>query len=128
MYGIKQQRGMTGLGVLAIAILVIFAGYLCLKLAPPYYQNYLVVSTLKTIVKEYEGEPTVNFQQFKRDITRQFDDRLHINSVYDVKKEHLTMRQVKNTVEISLDYKIQVHIVGNMDVLLHFKDRVKAKK
>jgi hypothetical protein len=117
MTGFQKQQGLSVLGVLLLAFLVIFFGLLAVKLSGPYYDHMTLNKMIKTSLSDFSAS---RFDE------AQFKDRLQKNMSInnfriDLKKE-LIINKRKQPVEITLDYEKRVHLFANVDVVLSFKE------
>ena len=117
----SNQTGLTFLSVLAILGLIAFFTLLILKIGPIYLDHYKV----KTVLASLENEPNIASQSVRkvRDmIMRRFD----INMVAHVKKEDIAIKKGNGILTVEIDYEVIEPIIGNIDVLVYFDDKIEA--
>ena len=117
MAGFRKQQGLSLFGAAFLAFLIIFFGLLFIKLSGPYYDHMTVNKMIKTSLSDFSAG---RFDDLV------FKDRLQknmqINNIkIDLKKE-LIINKRKEPIVIELDYEKRVHLLGNVDVLLSFKE------
>jgi hypothetical protein len=116
---IKRQRGMTGLGWLTVLFLIGFFSFLVFKLAPIYLENYSV----KTVVKSFEYEPLIT-QQSRKHVHRMIMSRLITNGVRDIKRDMIKVDKKPGILNISIEYFVRKPMVGNIEIIVSFKEEV----
>lgn len=116
---IKRQRGMTGLGWLAVLFLIGFFSMLAFRLVPIYLENYSV----KTIVKSFKEEPLIT-QQSKKNVHRMIMSRLITNGIRDIKKDKVKVDKKPGILNISIEYFVRKPIVGNIEIIVSFHEEV----
>jgi len=115
--GPKKQRGMTGLGWMMVIFLICFFSFVGIKLFPVYMENYSV----KSIVKDLKQEP--NFaKKSSGEVRNMINKRLIINSIRDLKKEHITIKKFAGVLSVKIEYEVRKPLFGNLDVVMSFKD------
>jgi len=118
----SNQTGLTFLSVLAILGLIAFFTLLILKIGPIYLDHYKV----KTVLASLENEPNIASQSVRkvRDmIMRRFD----INMVAHVKKKDIVIKKRNGVLTVEIDYEVIEPILGNIDVLVYFDDRIEVR-
>jgi Tfp pilus assembly protein PilE len=106
---LKQQHGMTFIGLVLIIAAIVFFAVLAMKVAPPYMEFMSVKNAIK---KAASSADVTN----KKDVASAFDRSAAVDNISVVKGADLT---VANGV-ISAQYQVVVPIVGNASVLLDF--------
>lgn len=118
----KQMRGSSFMGTLFIIIVVLTDVIIAIKLIPTYLDNYQMKSTLK----EMAQDPTM--VDLTRDELRVlFLRRLEANNIRDFDINKLQIERKKDKVKFSLDYDARVHLLGNIDAVLTFANRVESE-
>jgi Tfp pilus assembly protein PilE len=106
---LKQQHGMTFIGLVLIIAAIVFFAVLAMKVAPPYMEFMNVKNAIKKTANAVDTSS-------KNDVARAFDKSATVDDITVVKGADLT---VANGV-ISAQYQVVVPIVGNASVLLDF--------
>jgi len=117
---LHRQRGMTGVGWLIVLALIGFFVMLTLKLVPIYLENYNV----KTVLKSLEEEPYVT-KKSPAEIKRLLKKRLEISYVSGVGTDDVKIKKKNGVMEVGLAYQVKSHIVGNVDILVTFDEKVR---
>jgi Domain of unknown function (DUF4845) len=116
---LRQQHGLTPLGLITILALVAFGVYLILRLAPVYIENYAVTSSLRSLKQDLEireKSPEQIYEALKR--------RFEINDVKNVKKDNVKIARSGAIVTVDVKYNVVVPLVGNISLLIAFDNHV----
>ncbi len=115
----KKQKGMSLVGFLIVLAMVIFFAYLGMRIAPIYIEFYSVKQAMNGIADE---PGSANYSPY--DLKAKFLDRLFINySAGNVKSENI--RVVRNNgVWLVVKYDVRKPVMGNLDVIASFDERV----
>jgi len=117
----NQQRGMTGIGwLLSISILVMVL-MIAIKLIPAYIDQFNVSSVLSSL----KSEPGIG-NMTGGEVTATILKRLDINMVKDVTPEDIYISQEGNSRIIEIEYQVQRNVLGNVDVLIRFNNRIEV--
>ncbi len=117
---IKRQRGMTGLGWLAVLFLIGFFALLTFKLAPIYMEN----QSVKDILHSLENEPLIT-QRSKNEVMAMVMKRLITNGLRDIKHNSVKVEKNGGELKVRIAYQVQKNMVGNIDVIVSFDNSVK---
>ncbi|MCW8899448.1 MAG: DUF4845 domain-containing protein [Gammaproteobacteria bacterium] len=117
----NKQKGMTGVSIMALLVLIAFVAITLLKIMPIYFDSFKVGDVVSGMKEERGlGDKTNN------EITTMILRRLDVNMVSDVTKEHIYIEKTKNDVLIEVDYEVRKPMFGNLDVIISFKKSVEA--
>ena len=119
MQNINRQQGMTATGWLVVLLLIGIFAALAMKIGPVYLQNY----TVKSILESLKNEPLIT-QQPPTMVTSMIMRRLDINGVNILKKKNITVNKSPGVMQVSIDYKVQKKIFGNLEALMTFSDKI----
>lgn len=111
----SQQRGLTMLGFLFVAIMLIFVAMLAMKLVPAYIEFFSVKKILNTMGQESSLKSKSN-----ADIRNDFIKRANVGYVTVVKPEDLTIDRRKGNIVVSADYVHRAKLVGNVSLVVDF--------
>jgi hypothetical protein len=112
----QKQKGLTLISWLIILAIVLFNGIIALNIVPVYIND----NSVKTLMRNLEMDSTVRGmtpKALKGTITK----RLRINNVYNVSKEHITIKKGKNDYVIIIQYEPRGKLMGNLDYIVTFK-------
>ena len=120
--GLKKQRGMTGLGWMMVIFLICFFAFVGIKLFPVYMENY----SIKSIVKDVKQEPNIA-KKSTGEIRTLIRKRLIINSIRDLKKEHIIIKKFAGNLSVKIEYEVRKPLFGNLDVVMSFSDEFETE-
>lgn len=110
----KQQAGMSYLGV--ILIVVLFAGTIKVSAAiGPAYYDYFTID--KIITSLYKDGRTGSAEDFRRAMS----DRFTINNIRNKSPDDFAYSIEDGQLIVTLDYESRSNLVGNLDLVAHFK-------
>lgn len=119
MQNINRQRGMTVTGWLVVVLIIGIFAAVGMKIGPVYLQNY----TVKNILESLKDEPLIT-QKTPGMVTNMIMRRLDINGVYDLSKKNITIKKSPGIMQVSIDYNVQKQIIGNLEALMTFSDKI----
>lgn len=119
-----KQSGMSYVGVMLI--LIVFAGILKVTAAvgPAYYDYYTIDKIISSLYREGR---TGSINDFKSALSNRFQ----INNIRDKSPENFNYSMDGGPLVVELDYEVRSNLVGNLDLVAHFKktyDSDKASK
>jgi hypothetical protein len=115
MNAISRQQGMSLLGFIFVLILVLFTVYIGIKLVPIYLNHFSVVSDMKAVAEE-PGSANLPPNILRRNLIT----RLQVSYVDHVKPENITIERT-NPPQMVIEYQVEEHLIGNIDVVVKFK-------
>ncbi len=111
----KQQNGMTMIGMLFVAIIVVFAALVAMKLIPAYTEFLEVRKILKDLGSEVGSKGMSNAE-----IRERFDKRADIDNITSIKSSDLLINRERGQTIISVEYTFRTELVGNVSLLADF--------
>lgn len=117
----NKQKGLTGISIMVIIIVIAFAAVIFLKIMPIYFDSFKVGDVVSSL-KEERGLG----EKPNSEITSMILKRLDVNMVSDVTKDHIFIEKIKNEVVIDVEYEVRKPLFGNLDVVVSFKKSVEA--
>ncbi len=113
----KHQRGVTFVGMIFIAALIILGAIIALKLVPAYIEYATVVQHLREIARspEAQGSP--------REIQMLFSKRAQIDNLRAVTADDIEVTRDGNSVVLSASYQTKVRLFGNLSACIDFEAR-----
>ncbi len=115
----RKERGVTFTGWLIILALMGFFVMLILKIGPIYMENYSV----KEIVSGLKEEPLIT-KKSSAQVKRMIVKRIDINGIYDLPSDRITVKKKGGVTSVSIDYTVQKNMVGNIDILVSFSEKI----
>lgn len=117
----NKQKGLTGISIMALLVLIAFVAIIFLKIAPVYFDSFKVGDVVSGM-KEERGLGDKSNSEISKMILR----RLDVNMVTDVTKDDIIIEKSKNDVLIDVEYEVRKNMFGNLDVVITFKKSVEA--
>ncbi len=111
----SQQRGLSMLGFLFVAMMLIFVAMLAMKLVPAYIEFFSVKKILNTMGQQSDLKSKSN-----ADIRNDFIKRANVSYVTVVKPEDLTIDRKNGGLVVSADYVFRSKLVGNVSIVVDF--------
>ncbi|GMR16632.1 MAG: hypothetical protein BMS9Abin31_0987 [Gammaproteobacteria bacterium] len=117
----NKQKGLTGVSIMAILVVIAFVAVIFLKIMPVYFDAFKVGDVVSSMKDERGlGEKS------NREITSMILKRLDVNMVSDVTKDDIFIEKSKNEVFIDVEYEVRKQMFGNLDIVVSFKKSVEA--
>ncbi len=117
----KKQKGLTGVSIMMMLVVIAFVAVIILKILPIYFDAFKVGDVVSALKEERGlGDKT------NKEIANMILKRLDVNMVDDVKKEHIFIEKSKNDILIDVEYEVRKQMFGNLDVIISFKKSVEA--
>ena len=111
----SQQRGLSMIGFLFVAIVLVFVAMLAMKLVPAYIEFFSVKKILATMGQDSDLRSKSNAE-----IRNDFVKRANVGYVTVVKPEDLTIDRSSGVPVISADYEFRTKLVGNVSLVVDF--------
>lgn len=116
---LKKQEGMSLIGFLLVLSMVIFFAYLAMRIIPIYIEFYSVKSAMNGVAEE---PGSANFSPF--DVKDKMLNRLYVSySDGNVTRENIKVVR-SNGVWLVVRYDVRKPLMGNLDVIASFDERV----
>ena len=109
----NTQRGITLIGMLVAAIIIVFLAIGGLKIAPAYMEYFTVK---KAIVAIAQANSTGTVGQ----VREAFDRRSAIDDINVINARDLEITKEGNEVVVSFAYQKKISLFGNVSVLIDF--------
>ncbi len=111
----KTQRGMTVVGFFLLLTVIGLVGLITVKMTPPYLEAYSVYQIFSGI----QGERDLA-SKGSGEIRQAISRRFNINSIRDLPLNNLDITRTKDGYKVVLEYKREIHLFLNIDVVLSF--------
>lgn len=111
-----NQKGISTLGLLVGIIIFAFVLTVGFKIGPLYLDNMFVRESIESLQNEKYSDMT------DRDIVRFVQNSFDINNIRDLSTKDMTIERQKHKLLVTLDYEKRVHLMGNVDVVVMFKN------
>ena len=110
-----QQRGLTMIGFLFIAVVLVVMAMLAMKLVPAYIEFFSVKKVMATMGQEADLRSKSNAE-----IRSDFAKRASVSYVTVVKPEDITIDRRGGVPVISADYEFRTQLIGNVSLVVDF--------
>lgn len=114
----KHQSGLTLIGFIMILVLVVFFGFIGLKLFP-IYQEYFSVRQAMAQVQSQPGISSKSPNEIKENLFNRF----YVSYVTSVKRTDVKVLR-KGGIKLHVKYEVQKPLIGNLDVVAKFEETV----
>jgi len=110
-----RQRGLTMIGFLFVAVVLVFLAMLAMKLVPAYIEYFSVKKVLSSMGQESDIKSKSNAE-----IRTDFANRASVAYVTVVKPEDLSVDRRGGTPVISANYTFRTKLFGNISLVADF--------
>ena len=111
----KRQRGVTFVGMVFIAGLIVFVAIIGLKLIPAYIEYAIVVNHLREISRSPEARGAS-----PKDIQTMFSKRAQIDAIDVVKGSDIEVEKEGDQVILRAAYSTKIKLFGNLSACIDF--------
>jgi predicted membrane protein len=111
----QNQRGLTMIGFLFVAAVLVAIAMLAMKLVPAYVEFFSVKKILATMGQESDLRSKSN-----ADIRNDFIKRANVGYVTVVKPDDLSIDRSNGVAVISVEYAFRTKLVGNVSLVVDF--------
>jgi hypothetical protein len=111
----SRQRGLTMIGFLFVAVVLVMVALLAMKLVPAYIEFFSVKKILNTMGQESDLKSKSNAE-----IRNDFANRANVGYVTVVKPEDIAIDRHGAVPVISADYTYRTQLVGNISLVVDF--------
>ena len=119
MHRVKNQTGLTAIGLILTLIPVGLAVYIILRVAPVYIEALSVGDVVNSLKKELDLK-----EKSREEISKLIQKRLYeINNVSSVARDDIKIQKTVNDVTVMIDYEARVPLFGNVALALDFHKR-----
>ena len=112
----SRQQGVTMVGMMFIAGIIVFFAITGLKLIPAYIE----FATIQSHLRELARSPDTRGAS-PRDIQTAFNRRKHIDNITSVDGRDIEVAKDGGEVILVLAYENRIHMMGNLSALIEFE-------
>ena len=112
----KRQRGVTFIGMIFIAGLIIMGAIIALKLVPAYIEYATVAQHLREIARSPEARGSS-----AREIQMMFSKRAQIDDIKAINANDIEVTREGDSVVLSASYQTEVKLFGNLSACIDFE-------
>ena len=116
---IHRQRGITLLGFIIILSLVVFFGYIGIRLLPIYQEYFSVVQSMKTVAAKPDA-PTMSPGEVRGALQKSLD----VNYIESVGRQNVFVTRDSNGYNLRVAYEVRTPLIFNLDVVAYFDETV----
>lgn len=111
----NRQQGITLMGLIVGAVVLVFAALLAMKLVPSYIEFFSIKKAVTGIAQETRGRGAS-----VADIRRAFDNRSTIDDITSIKPSDLEISKDGNDYVIVASYRREIPLFANIGVHIDF--------
>jgi Domain of unknown function (DUF4845) len=116
MHRVKNQAGLTAIGLILILIPAGLAVYIVMRAAPAYIEALSVGDVVNSLKKEPDLK-----EKSREEISKIIQKRLYeINNVSSVDKSDIKIQKTVSDVTVTIDYEARVPLFWNVALALSF--------
>jgi hypothetical protein len=115
MHRVKNQAGLTAIGLILILIPVGLAVYIVMKVAPAYIEALSVGDVVNSLKKELDLK-----EKSREEIYTMIKKRLDVNNISSVDKDDIKIQKTVNDVTVTIDYEARVPLFWNTALAFSF--------
>lgn len=108
-----RERGLTMIGFLFVAIVVVVMALVCFRVFPAYMEYF-------SVKKALEGALTDSRDLTKADIKKLVEKRIDADYIDSVNAGDIDVSKNGNVTTVSVSWQTKLHMVGNASILLDF--------
>ena len=112
----SKQQGVTVVGMLFIAGMIVFGAIMALKLVPAYIEY----ATIQNHLSELARAPDTRGAS-PQELRLAFNRRARIDNVTAVDGRDMTIEQNGGDLVLTIEYVTQIKMVGNISALIEFE-------
>jgi len=118
MHRVKNQAGLTAIGLILILIPVGLAVYIILRAAPAYIEALSVGDVVNSLKKEMDLK-----EKSREEIYAMIKKRLDVNNISSVEKDDIKIQKTVNDVTVTIDYEARAPLFWNVVLAFSFHKR-----
>jgi hypothetical protein len=115
MHRVKNQAGLTAIGLILILIPVGLAVYIVMKVAPAYIEALSVGDVVNSLKKELDLK-----EKSREEIYTMIKKRLDVNNISSVDKDDIKIQKTVKDVTVTIDYEARVPLFWNVALAFAF--------
>ena len=115
MHSIRNQAGLTFIGLILILIPIGFIAYVVMRAVPAYIEAYSVGDAINSLKKEIDLR-----DKSKEEIYKMIQKRFEVNDIHSVGKDDIKIQKTPNELSVTVDYEARVPLFSNAALALSF--------
>lgn len=118
-----KQQGMTVIGMMLTAAVVIMLGVVLMRIVPVYLEHYTIVHAIESLSDTPKEELTDNAMGNIEVLKTRFTRQLDVSSVYNFKPDEFSVTAVSpGLYKVTLKYQVIKPLFSNIQLLMIFDD------
>jgi hypothetical protein len=118
----KKHQGISLIGGLIVLAVVGFFLTVAFKIGPLYLDNSFVSAAVASLDKEDVHNMT------NREIRQKLSSQFDINNIRDIDSKLIEIKRERTRTLVTLDYEKRINFMGNVDVVVMFKNSYDSSK
>ena len=114
-----RQRGMTMISWIIVLAILVFFVIIGIKLVPSYIEFYSIKGILEAVRQDRSMRDAAPAK-----IRESIKKRMKINGIYEFDPKNIIIKKEKTGQVVAVEYEVRKNVVGNVDVIMSFKDQV----
>ena len=123
MLRMAKSKGITLIGFICLASLMITVSLIGFRLVPAYIENYSVVDSLNKLQSKVE-EMHPNSELARSSIQSTLEKMFDINYIHSVAARDVEVSREDEGYMVRVVYDVRIGLIGNISLLLHFDNHV----
>jgi hypothetical protein len=111
----NRQRGVTFVGMIFVAAVIIFVAIIALKLIPPYIEYASIKNQFREIARGPDTRAAT-----PSEIRAAFDRRAQIDNISAISWQDIDVVQEGDGISLSASYAVRVPLMGNVSACIDF--------
>ena len=112
----SKQQGVTMIGIMFIAGMIVFSAIMALKLVPSYIEYATIQNHLRNLARSPDGRSAS-----PQELRSAFNRRSQIDNISSVSGRDMTIENDGGELLLTIEYSVQTHMMGNISALLDFE-------
>jgi hypothetical protein len=113
----SRMRGVSMVGWMLIAVVVIIFGSAGIKIIPAYMEYNTIKGTINNVLMDQKVA-----LKSDREILDDIDRRFMINNVSSIRARDIGIAKQPNRVTLSVDYEVRENLFANIDLVMRFTE------
>jgi len=119
----QRQRGITGIAIALILVMIAFFAMVAIRLFPVYMEHFNVVTHLNSLSEEVGASKKTNAE-----IVSTLEKRFGLDDVKHVTSDDIFIEREKGgLVTVAIEYEVRTPALANVDMVVSFVDEVELK-
>ena len=117
----SHQGGAAVIATLLAVCVITLILYVSILLTPKYLEYFTVSNSLQQVAHEVTGDSSVD------EIRNVLQRYWQIETIRSINYDEIDILKMQDGYELVADYQVEIHLIGNVSLLLNFSKTVDAK-